>query len=137
MMRALRALGQLGDERLVMAFRAVALSGALLTAGAALGYGTGAATSVAMGWLTALANLYVLTRIVGAMAVPYEDAKTNGAFAWSVIALGKMMVVFGGLWFLMTRHLVDPISLVVGYGSLPIGIAIGAVVSDKTGAGPA
>ena len=33
----------------------------------------------------------------------------------------------------VTRHLVDPMELVVGYGSLPIGIAIGAVVSDKTG----
>jgi hypothetical protein len=32
----------------------------------------------------------------------------------------------------MTSHLVDPIGLVVGWGSLPVGIAVGSLVSDKT-----
>jgi hypothetical protein len=124
---------RLGDARLVTTFVVVGLTGAALTVGAAIGPGEVAAVSVAMGALTALSNLYVLTRIVALVAAPYEDAKTNGAFVWGVIALGKILVLFGGLWFLMTRHMVDPIPLVVGYGSLPIGIAIGAVVSDKTG----
>ena len=42
------------------------------------------------------------------------------------------MILCTGMWLLMTRHLVAPIELFVGYASLPIGIAIGAVVSDKT-----
>ncbi len=130
------ALLQVGDARLVTAFTTVAVVGAALTVGAAAFRGEVAALSVAMGGLTALANLYVLSRIVSALAVPFADARSNAAFAWGVIALGKMMVLFGGLWLLMTRHLVDPIALVAGYGSLPIGIAIGAVVSDKTGPRP-
>jgi hypothetical protein len=127
---------KLGDAHLVRTFMTVGASGALLTVAAALASGGVAAFSVAMGALTALSNLFVLSRIVGALAVPYADARTHAAFAWGVIALGKIMLLFGGLWLLMTRHLVDPIPLVVGYGSLPIGIAIGAVVSDKTGPRP-
>jgi len=124
---------RVGDARLQTAFVAVGAAGVVATAVEALAAGQVAAFSAAMGAATALSNLYVLARIVAAVAVPYMDARTNGGFAWGVIALGKILVLFGGLWFLMTRHLVDPIPLVVGYGSLPIGIAIGAVVSEKTG----
>jgi len=123
---------KLGDRRLVTTFIAVGICGVLLTGGA-IPSGEVAALSVAMGAMIALSNLYVLTRIVGSFATPFEDARKNAGFVWGVIALGKIMVLFGGLWLLMTRHLVDPIPLVVGYGALPIGIAIGAVVSDKTG----
>jgi hypothetical protein len=129
-------MSKLGDATLRATFKVVALSGMVFSLGAALLMGPVAALSVAMGALTALSNLYVLTRIVAALAIPFEDAKTNGGFVWGVIAFGKILVLFGGLWFLMTRHLVDPIPLVVGYGCLPIGIAIGAVVSDKTGPRP-
>jgi len=125
--------GKLGDHSLGTVFLAVATAGVLLTLGMTFGVGSVAGTSAAVGVITALSNLYVLSRIVSAFAVPHVDSKQNAAFAWGVIALGKIMVLFGGLWFLMTRHLVDPIPLVVGYGSLPIGIAIGAVVSEKTG----
>ena len=105
------------------------------TGGTASVSGAMAARSAAVGAVAALANLYVLSWLVGAFAVPHRDAKENACFAWCVIALGKMMVLYGILWLLMTRHLVDPIPLVVGYGSLPIGIAIGAIVSDKTSGG--
>ncbi len=124
------------DPRLVMAFRAVAVSGACLAIGLFVEGGVVSGVSAAVGAGVAVTNLYVLSRIVFSFAIPYVDAKENAGFAWGVIALGKMMVLFGGLWVLMTHHWVDPIPLVVGYGSLPIGIAIGAVVSDKTGPDP-
>jgi hypothetical protein len=50
---------------------------------------------------------------------------------WGIFAVVKMLVLFGGMWLLMTNGLVAPIPLVVGYGALPIGIAIGSLVSDK------
>lgn len=123
------------DSRLVTSFEAVGVTGALLAAAAAGWFGQVAAVSVAMGALIALANLYVLSRIVAAVAAPYADAAKNAGFVWGVIALGKILVLFGGIWWLMARHMVDPLPLVAGYGSLPIGIAIGAVVSDKMGRG--
>ncbi len=55
---------------------------------------------------------------------------TQGGFsaAWAGLGMLKMLVLFGGIWFLMTRALVDPIALVVGYGSLPIGISLRGLV---------
>jgi hypothetical protein len=112
---------------------AVALSGGLMAITAAVEWGPRMAVSVGTGASIAASNLYILSRIVHAMTGDARDAGGGGtsAGAWGVIALGKMMVLFGGIWFLMTRGLVDPMGLVVGYGSLPIGIAIGSIVSDK------
>ena len=126
------SLGKLGDTALTTTVTLVAGAGAVLTALGALLYGQDTAFSVAMGAVTALSNLYVLSRIVAFVTVPDPNLKTQSAFAWGVLALAKIMVLFGGLWFLLIRHVVLPIPLVVGYGSLPIGIAIGAVVSDKS-----
>ena len=120
------------DPRLVAAMVAVALSGGLMAVTAALEWGPRMAVSVGTGASIAASNLYVLTRIVHAMVGDARDAGAGAsAGAWGVIALGKMLILFGGIWFLMTRGLVDPIGLLVGYGSLPIGIAIGSIVSDK------
>jgi hypothetical protein len=122
---------KIGDTRLRVAMLTVAIVGTLLTAGAGLWANGRAGLSIGIGAMVALSNLYVLSRIVATLAVPHEGEPHVG-LTWGVIVTGKIMVLFGGLWLLMTRHLVDPIPLVVGYGALPIGIAIGAVVSDKT-----
>ena len=120
------------DRHLVKTFATVAATGALLVFGSGATFGAGAAGSVMVGVVVGLSNLWVLSRVVAMVAVPTTEAPSSARFAWSVIALGKTMVLFGGVWWLMTRHLVDPMQLVVGYGALPIGIAIGALVSDKT-----
>jgi hypothetical protein len=120
------------DHRLRVTFITVAAAAALLVVGAGLTAGLPCAASVMTGAVLALANLYVLARIVATIAVPPTEGAPNARLVWSVMAMGKFIVLFGGVWFLMTRHLVDPIELLVGTGCLPIGIAIGAVVSDKT-----
>jgi hypothetical protein len=40
------------------------------------------------------------------------------------------------VWFLMHHGLASPLSLAIGYGALPIGVAIGSLVSDKTAKEP-
>jgi hypothetical protein len=119
---------QLGkrDARLVTAMVGVASLGALMAVTAEVTWGTRMALSVGTGAAIAASNLYVLSRIVGAMV-----KGGAGAGAWGVIAFVKMLGLFGGIWLLMTKGLVDPMGLLVGYGSLPIGIAIGSLVSDK------
>lgn len=124
---------RLGDERLRRTFLAVLAVAVVFTASAALEYGRDSAFSVAVGAVFALANLYVLSQIVLTLAVPTGESPASAGFSWAVITVGKIMVLFGGLWALMTWRVVSPIPLVAGYGSLPIGIAFGAVVSDKTG----
>ena len=56
------------------------------------------------------------------------EGKRGGA-AWGAFAVVKILVLFGGIWILLTRGLVDPIPLVVGYGVLPIGIAASGLLT--------
>jgi hypothetical protein len=120
------------DRRLVSAMVAVGLSGAAMAITAAFLWGNRMAISVSTGATIAASNLYVLARIVHALLDGNRDGSGgSNAGGWGVIAVTKMFFLFGGIWWVMTRGLVDPIGLVVGYGSLPIGIAIGAIVSDK------
>jgi hypothetical protein len=122
------------DARLVTALVAVGSCGGLMAVTAAFVWGTRFALSVGAGAAIAGSNLYVLSKIVGAMMAGGTSGESPGASAgtWGVLAMVKMVALFGGIWLVMTRGLVDPMGLVVGYGSLPIGIAIGSIVSDKT-----
>ena len=47
----------------------------------------------------------------------------RGAAAWGLFGVLKLVVLFGGIYVLLTKGLVDPMPLVVGYGVLPLGIA--------------
>ncbi len=47
----------------------------------------------------------------------------------------KMLGLVGGVWLLMRHGVVSPIPMVVGFGSLPIGIVIGSLVSDRSAPG--
>jgi hypothetical protein len=124
------------DARLVSALVAVALAGALMAVTALFVWGSRVAISIMTGGAIAVSNLYVLARIGHAMTQAGQSGSAGGgAAAWGLIAAGKMVILFGGIWWVMARGIVDPLGLVVGYGSLPIGIAIGSIVSDKTGAG--
>ena len=59
------------------------------------------------------------------------EGKRGGA-AWGAFALIKMVMLFGGIYVLLTRGLVDPISLAVGYGVLPLGITASGLFSSLT-----
>jgi hypothetical protein len=110
------------------------------------------AASVAVGAVIAVANLLTMRAIIRALLVePDEDededrekdarddasakdeadhrgAGRRGGAAWGIFALLKIFLLFGGIWILLTKKLVDPIPLVVGYGVLPLGIAASALV---------
>jgi hypothetical protein len=110
----------------------VAGTGVILAIGGAAGWGPRAGISVAIGALIAVANLYGLARIVGAFLGGRAEGDA-GAGLWGVLAILKVLGLFGGVWLLFTSHLVAPMALVVGWGALPIGIAMGTLVSDKSG----
>ena len=65
-----------------------------------------------------------------AEAARHKAEGSRGGAAWGLFALLKIFVLFGGVWLLLTRGLVDPIPLVVGYGVLPLGIAASTVVAS-------
>jgi hypothetical protein len=57
------------------------------------------------------------------------EGKRGGA-AWGAFALVKILVLFGGIYVLLTRGLVDPIPLVIGYGVLPLGITVSGLFNS-------
>jgi hypothetical protein len=58
-----------------------------------------------------------------------REGKRGGA-AWGLFAVLKIVVLFGGIYLLLTKGMVDPIALVVGYGVLPLGIAASSLVNS-------
>lgn len=143
--------GDDGPDSAKIAAVAAGAIGAALTLGALAIFGGKTALSVGVGALIAVANLVTLSAIIRAMlqpaeaagteeevatvAGPGEDARadvqpapnhvaqgTRGGAAWGAFALVKIIVLFGGIWVLLTRGWVDPMPLVVGYGVLPLGI---------------
>lgn len=52
------------------------------------------------------------------------------AGAWGAFALFKMLLLFGGIWLILSRRVVDPIPLVIGYGVLPLGIVLSTLLSS-------
>jgi hypothetical protein len=123
------------DPRMRAAIVAVAVVGAGFTAFAAFAFSLGTAFSVAVGATIATLNLWILARIMRAlMPAEGETAQAGASRGWALAALLKMLGLFAGVWILMSRHLVDPVPLLCGFGALPIGIAIGSIVSDRSAA---
>jgi ATP synthase I chain len=120
------------DERMRRCLLAVGLTGAAFASAALLVFGAASALSVAIGAAVATGNLWVLARIVGAL-LPTEaaGARAQSRAGWVLVAMLKMVGLVGLLWLLMRRGGVSPLALAAGWGALPIGIAIGALVSDR------
>lgn len=113
------------------AIKMAAVIGAAFTLGALPISGKRAAFSVFVGAVIAVGNLVALRAIIRAL-MPASDAEPGSAggsgAAWALFAVLKMVLLFGGVWMLLTRGMVDPIPLVVGYGVLPIGITASALL---------
>jgi hypothetical protein len=102
---------------------AVCVAGVVLTGGALVLGGLQTGISTGIGAAIAGLNLWVLARVVGG---------TESA-GWRTVGLLKMLGLFGGVWLLLTYHVVDPIPLVVGLGALPIGLTTGSMLSAGRG----
>lgn len=86
----------------------------------ALGFfGARVGVGVLVGALIGGANFWGLAWIVRGFVV--ENASR---FPLTLFALLKLLVLFGGIYLLVREGVVDILPLVVGYGALPIGIAL-------------
>ncbi len=135
------------DSQLRASLAAVAATGAVLALGALALLGPSAAFSVAVGAALATANLWVLARIVSAL-LPAEDPADSsgggatggggaggaggaGAVGWAVLGIVKMFALFAVVLLLMRSGVVSAVPMLVGFGALPIGIAIGSLVRNR------
>lgn len=114
--------------RIRVAIAAVAACGALFALAAGTTWSAQAGVSVALGATLAASNLWVLARIVGAVARP---DRPNRALVWRVVAIGKVLWLFALVWLLIAWGVARPFPLGLGYTTLAVGIAIGSVVSDR------
>jgi hypothetical protein len=121
------------DPRLRTSLVAVAASGVALALAAAAFFGMRAAFSVGTGAALATGNLWALARIVAAL-LPGDSAgaQSQSRAAWALVAVLKMIGLLAAAWLLMRGGLVSPMPMLVGFGALPIGIAIGSLVSDRS-----
>lgn len=65
-----------------------------------------------------------------AAAVDHAAEGKRGGAAWGAFGLAKIVFLFGGIYLLLTRGMVDPMPLVVGYGVLPLGIAASSLFTS-------
>jgi hypothetical protein len=123
------------DPRMRIAIGAVALTGVVVSAVGAAVFGARAGGSVAAGAAIATGNLWVLARVVAAL-LPDENAPSAARAgerkgAWTVLALVKTVGLLMAAWLVLSYRVAAPLPMLVGFGALPIGIAIGALVSDR------
>jgi hypothetical protein len=126
------------DSRLRATLSSVATCGALLTLSSWALFGPGALRSAAIGAALAWGNLWALARIVAALLGDSNESPAGAepragpsARRWAVLAALKMLGLFAIVWLLMREAVVSPIAMLAGFASLPLGIAIGSMVSDR------
>jgi hypothetical protein len=116
-----------------VALVAVAVTGAVEAIAAAAFAGLESALSVAIGAALAVANLWALARIIVALLPDdtVEEPAQNRA-GWAILGAVKMVGLLGVTWLLMRHGVVSPLGMLIGFMALPIGIAIGSLVSDRS-----
>ncbi len=121
------------DRRMRTSIRAVAIAGVVLSACGLVFGGVLAGLSVAAGATLAAGNLWLLARIVSEL-LPSDQAgaEAQSRAGWALVAVLKMVGLLGAAWLLMRHGIVQPLPMLIGFGALPIGIAIGALVSDRS-----
>lgn len=101
---------------------------------ATIASGPRAAASVGLGAALATANLWTLARIVASLLPDTgSSAQAQSRAAWALVTLVKTIGLLSIAWLLMRCALVSPLGMLVGLCALPIGIAIGSLVGDRSG----
>ena len=113
------------DPSMTAAYITVCAAGGLLFLGAGLTYGARTMLAVGLGAALAVSNLWVLERLVAAFL------KTTGG-RWTAIATVKAAVLLAVVTFLVKSGAVDLLPIVVGFGSLPIGIVFSGILPMPT-----
>jgi hypothetical protein len=94
-------------------------------AGLAL-FGARAGLGAAIGGAIATANLWVFAQLGRAFV-----ARKGRTAPWSVVALLKLLALFGGVWLILASGIVSPLSLAVGYAALPVGITLASLFGPR------
>lgn len=97
-----------------------------LAIGAFATFGVKSGLGVAIGGALAVANLMVFARLGQAFV-----AGKGSSAPWGIVAVLKLVALFGGVWLILKSGYVSGLALAVGYGALPIGITIGSLFGPR------
>ena len=121
------------DARMRTSIVTVAMVGATFALVALL-FSPAFGVSVSLGAAIATLNLWILARVIGSLLPSGSaGARAQSRAGWSLVALLKMLGLFAVVGLLMRHGVAAPVPMLVGFGSLPIGIVIGSLVSDRSG----
>ncbi len=112
----------LGDAPMRAAVGAVFACGvAFAVIGLAVG-GARVALGVFLGGAIATVNLVVFARVVQAFL-----ARRGNTAPWGLVAVLKLVFLFGGVWLALRSGFVSPLSLAAGYAALPFGVTLASL----------
>ena len=116
------------DAPLVASITAVAGVAVALSIGAIVAAGWSAGVGVAVGGLVATVNLWMFAYIGRNVLAGGRRRRI-----WGVLGGLKVIALFGALFVLLHWEVVTGLTLAIGYGSLPLGIAIAGVLGPRPG----
>lgn len=108
----------------------VAIVGVVLTLAAPTLLGGGSRSSVAIGVLLAIGNLWAISRTVRGFLYPAAARSP-----WISLAMLKFAVMFLGVLFLVRGGYAKLLPLVIGYAAMPVGIVISQLKSAAAPSG--
>jgi len=82
--------------------------------------------SALLGGILATLNLYVFARVGQA----FMERQGNTA-PWGVVAILKLLLLFGGVWFVLKSGTVSALGLACGYAALPLGVTIASLFGPR------
>lgn len=112
------------DGGLAIIVRTVAAVGLLDAVTVGYFAGRGAGASAAYGATLGLANLWILGRMVRSFLGSSGTSKT-----WVVAALTKLAVLVLAMYLPVRAGLVQVLPFIIGFGALPLGIALGQLLT--------
>jgi lipopolysaccharide export LptBFGC system permease protein LptF len=114
------------DQALRTVVKTVAVTALVLTAFAFAFADARAAMGVFVGGALATANLVLFIRLGQAFL-----SQKGASAPWAILGFLKLIALFACVYLILKRGDVSALALVVGYGSLPIGIAVSSLFSSK------
>ena len=119
------------DDRLLTAALTVGSVAIMLAGLVAWRYGVRAGISALTGGGLATLNLYLLARSIGRVLADDRDLSAKKSALRGFAALFRLLALYAVVTFLLVERWVDPIPFGVGYLSLPVGIVIASLLSDR------
>ncbi len=119
------------DASMVLSLVAVGVVAAAMALIALAFFNLRAGIGVGIGGLIGLVNLWVFAHIVSGVLAGGQRGKL-----WGLVGGLKFIALFAAAYLVLKSGWASGLTLAIGYGALPLGITIGALLSPRAPSGP-